>query len=186
MNKAECKSILEYDEFPNYDILYCDPPWEERMTKWFRTKMKKDVGDAPMFSFNDIIHHLGKLAYTHKPFYIEYDKNNYQKIIDIMVSHGHNFADITQFPLYSKSQQVIISFNTEIIPIKNMTTAKDSTIEMLKRHGNGLIVFDPFAGIGYTAKIINQSGNYYYGSELNPTRYRKLKMVIEQIEHIKK
>lgn len=186
MNKAECKSILDYKEFPSYDICYTDPPWEERMTKWFRTKMRKDVGHAPEFSFHAIISQLGQLTDKTKPLYIEYDKNAYKGIIDKMEGYGHTLMDISKFPLYQNSTQVLLSFNTDILPFENSNNFQHSIIDMLSRHGKGLQIFDPFAGIGFTAKMVMQSGNYYHGSELNPARYRKLKEVIEQNGHIKK
>ena len=36
------------------------------------------------------------------------------------------------------------------------------------------IVFDPFAGIGFTAKAVKKAGKIYIGSEINPARFKKL------------
>jgi len=178
MNKADCKSILDYKEFPNYDILYCDPPWEERMTKWFRTKMRKDIGKAPSFTFEEIITKLGESALKNKPLYIEYDIKTYEGVINRMESMGHKFAGVTIYPLYTKSQQAVLSFNTNIVPESNVKKISHSITEMFRKHGEGLTIFDPFAGIGITAKMVIASGNYYHGSELNPKRVAKLKTIL--------
>ena len=38
------KDIMDWNEFPAYDMIWCDPPWEQRMVKYFETVMKRDSG----------------------------------------------------------------------------------------------------------------------------------------------
>ena len=40
------------------------------------------------------------------------------------------------------------------------------------------IVFDPFAGIGYTARFVLKAGSSYVGAEMNYARYLRLKEVL--------
>jgi hypothetical protein len=42
------------------------------------------------------------------------------------------------------------------------------------------VVFDPFAGIGATAKSVLKTGTIYVGSELNPVRYKRLAKVLNE------
>ena len=49
---------------------------------------------------------------------------------------------------------------------------------------NAKTVFDPFAGIGKTAKAVMKAGAEYIGSEYNPQRYKKLKTVMGCHENI--
>ena len=43
---------------------------------------------------------------------------------------------------------------------------------------NAQVVFDPFAGIGNTAKAVRSVGAKYVGSEINPARYKQLIKVL--------
>lgn len=185
MNKAECKSILDYKQFPTYDILWCDPPWEERMTKWFRTKLTKDAGIKTDFTFEQIIDKLGELANPSKPLYIEYDIKHYINVIARLVKHGHNFVNVSEHPLYDKSRFVILAFNTDKFPTAE-TNGVTAIKETLNQYPTKQLVFDPFAGLGITAKAVITAGHYYHGSEINPSRYKKLQGVIEQNGHNKK
>lgn len=185
MNKAECKSILDYKQFPTYDILWCDPPWEERMTKWFRTKLSKDAGIKTDFTFEQIIDKLGELANPSKPLYVEYDIKYYMNVIPRLVKHGHNLVNISEHPLYQKSRCVVLAFNTDKFPA-NETDGVTAIIETLNQYPTKQLIFDPFAGLGVTAKAVINAGHYYHGSEINPSRFQKLKAVTEQNGHNKK
>jgi hypothetical protein len=44
MTKNYNKNILDWDVLPQYDLIWTDPPWQDRMVNWFQNKMEKDTG----------------------------------------------------------------------------------------------------------------------------------------------
>lgn len=168
---------MSWDKFPNYDIIWTDPPWEQKMVNYFETIMFKAGYQRPNNSLESIIGHLGKLANPEKPIFIEYSIKGFELIVDIMSDYGHNFCN----NVYSKQENgnpyFILVFNSEnFSPDGSRQGFKiiDATCQYL----NFNVVFDPFAGIGKTAKSFIKNGKTYIGSEINPERFNKLKQVI--------
>ena len=176
------KNILDWNELPQHDIVWTDPPWEERMTKWFRTKMKKDTGKDVTFDFNSIINKLANLCNINKPLYIEYDIKYYHKIITLFESKGHKFVSKTTHMQVTKYPFVILTFNTKIKPSEG-GTGNDAIVNTLNQYPDTQIIFDPFAGIGSTAKDVQKTKHIYIGSEINTMRFNKLKTIVIERAH---
>lgn len=175
MNK--CIDIMDVNEFPDYDILYCDPPWEQRMVKWFETKMSKDVGYKPENTINGILTKLAQLASTDKPTYIEYGTKGINRVIQAMEAEGHTLVGVSKVKQSNYNDFVIISFNNAAHVPENLVGF--DIVKWVMEHEISDVVFDPFAGIGATAKVVLESGKKYIGYELNPKRFEKLEAVTQ-------
>lgn len=166
------KDILDWIEFPACDIIWTDPPWEERMVKWFQTKLLKETGIYRNYTLKDIITHFAYIAPTDIPVVIEYSIKGSQYIIDTMVEHGHTFINKYEATQSMNRPFLILVFNVEV-PVDVTAKGRDIIINTLKRT-NYNTVFDCFAGIGFTAQAVRKAGKIYIGSEIHPLRYDKL------------
>ena len=75
------KDIMDWNEFPAYDMIWCDPPWEQRMVKYFETVMKRDSGREASNTITNIINKLGSLASTEKLIVVEYGIKGHELVI---------------------------------------------------------------------------------------------------------
>ncbi len=66
------KSILEWNEFPEYDIVYTDPPWEQGALNMFQTMMRKQTGIQVNNDIETLLNHLASHCRTDKPVFIAY------------------------------------------------------------------------------------------------------------------
>jgi hypothetical protein len=177
MNKAYNKDIMDWDEFPHYDIVWTDPPWEERMVKWFQGKCKKETGLEVNHTIREIIGHLAKLSNPTKPVVIEYGIKGYDLVIEIMEAFGHKHISTNKRVSAMCPVYVVMVFNSDL----KIPELKDPyLITEFFKENDFKTAFDPFAGIGATAKAVMKSGAYYIGSELNPKRYERLKKIIDE------
>jgi hypothetical protein len=171
-NNLSNKDIMDYSEFPEYDILYTDPPWENRMVKVFQTMLKKDTGIVKNHDIVGILNQLARLSNTNKPVVIEYSQKGVELVIQIMAQHGHKYLKTYHCVQKNKMPFVILTFNIDV-PIDTTVTGYNIVTQMLLKT-DYKVVFDPFAGIGQTKKAVNMAGKSYIGSELNPKRYAQL------------
>lgn len=169
------KDILEYIEFPDYDILYTDPPWGNSMVKHFETVRRRDTGIDSRHNIVELITKLAELANKNKPLFIEYSTSEYQQVIEIMVDKAHRLNNVTPMIQTNHNPYMLLSFNTDI-KIEPYLVGKKGILDVLKKT-NPKIVFDPFAGIGFTAKVVLKYGATYIGSEFNYARYIKLSSI---------
>ena len=167
--------IVETEVFPEYDLLYCDPPCGQSLVKQFETKMVKATGLlSPGNNIKDILDALGRLADPAKPLYIEYtiSKKDMDMLQYAMMSWGHQLGQIVQGYQTTGNIYSIFVYNTDQ---RYKGHPKDfEMIDMVCRQEQPKLVFDPFAGIGQTAKRFLGNGVGYIGHELNPARYAKL------------
>lgn len=172
MIKNYNKDILEWDEFPLYDLIWTDPPWNDGMMKFFQTQLKKDTGKILNHTSFDVINHLGKLANVNKPLIIEYSIKGHEDVIKIMELNNHKIIS-KNYAIQSMGRPFIIMvFNTDI-KVDSSKKGPNIIYDTLKDI-NFNIIFDPFAGIGHTAKAVKKANKIYIGSELNKKRYDKL------------
>ncbi len=177
MRKSYNKDIMEWNEFPKYDIIWTDPPWEERMVKWFQGKMKKETGIEVKNTLTQIITKLATLTKTDKPIVIEYSVKGHEYIVDVMQSKGHVLKS-KNIRLQSMGREfILLVFN---VPVTIPNQKGFAIIEEFFTVNKFGIVFDPFAGIGATAKSVIKTGTFYIGSELNPERYKRLANVLNE------
>mgnify|MGYP003631499596 FL=1 len=169
------KDIMDWNEFPAYDMIWCDPPWEQRMVKYFETVMRRDSGREASNTITNIINKLGSLASTEKLIVVEYGIKGHELVIRLMEEKGHRFISKHE-RTYDKRPFLVLVFNREIemYDTKNESELITKTLLGLK---DIKTVFDPFAGIGFTAKAVRKAGIKYIGSEINPARFEKLKKV---------
>tara|TARA_R110001632_G_scaffold144170_1_gene260399 strand:+ start:129 stop:656 length:528 start_codon:yes stop_codon:yes gene_type:complete len=166
------KDIMDWDQFPDYDMIWCDPPWEQKMVKYFETVMRRDAGVEAQNTIINILHKLGSLASTEKPLVIEYSEKGHELVVETMKICGHKFVS-KHIRTYDKRPFLVLIFNEDI----NLYDTKNES-ELITKTLLGLedvkTVFDPFAGIGFTAKAVRKAGKKYIGSEINPARFAKL------------
>lgn len=177
MNKAYCKDIMHWEEFPKYDIIWCDPPWGQSMVKYFETLMAKEYLIRPNHTIEDIIDKLASLAIIGKPVFIEYSIKDHDMIVLTMKKYGHIFDGITYTTQENGKPYCILCFNTYgYFPL-----GKYKGFEIINHVCDTFrfnSVFDPFAGIGKTAKYFIKNGKQYIGSEINPSRFKKLQKIL--------
>lgn len=167
--------ILKLPSFPDYDLIWTDPPWGQPMVKLFETMMAKNGHTPPSNCISDILNHFAALADKKKPVFVEYSVKETNNLIEIMLSKGH-FHQQTLLVKTPKITFNIISFNTCIslsgkhIGFRNVLDA----IEQLQPK----TIYDPFAGVGKIARFIAANGVTFLGNEINPSRFQKLKTVL--------
>ena len=164
---------MSWESFPGHDLIWCDPPWEQKMVNFFQTKLKQDSGRVANNTIEGIIDQLAKLASTEKPCYVEYGMAGHQLVLDKMKKRGHALNFISHGIQTSKRPFVIMCFNTSVPANVNRSGLNIVTDTLMDFQGKG-IVFDPFAGIGVTATAVRKAGWEYIGSEINPARYHRL------------
>jgi len=172
MTKNYNKDIMDWTEFPAYDMIWCDPPWEQRMVKYFETVMKRDSGVEASNTITKILEKLASLSSTDKLIVIEYSIKGHEYVLEIMEKFGHKFIS-KHIRTYDKRPFLVLVFNREIEMYKTQNEAELIT-KTLYKLDDIEIVFDPFAGIGFTAKAVKKAGKIYIGSEINPARFKKL------------
>lgn len=175
MTKNYNKDIMDWDKFPPYDILWCDPPWEQGLVKFFHTKMRQAGYTPPDNTIEGIMHQLGFLAEVTKPLVIEYSIKGSELVVFYMERNGHKLVQkIDAIQTNGKPYRIMVfNVSMRIDPTqKGFNLIKDC----LSKCQEGLTIFDPFAGIGATAKAVRVSkgSHTYIGSELNPARYERL------------
>lgn len=175
MIKAHCIDIMNIKEFPPYDIVYTDPPWEQKMVNTFETMMVKAGGVRAGNNIDSILDKLAKLCNSNKPVYIEYSVKGFERVITHMGNHGHKLNVVSKHIYAVNSPYVVMSFNTSK-PLPN-GFKNHAVIDYVMNIEKPKIVVDPFAGIGRFAKVISKHGIDYIGYELNPSRYERLKMI---------
>lgn len=178
MNSCKNIDVMKIAEFPPYDLLYIDPPWEQGLVKMFETMQFKQTGiERPNNNIDDILDKVSKLASNKKPIVVEYSVKGTERVINAFVKNGHRFNEVSTQTQGTKKPFNIISFNTELKLPKGLVGFKvvSKTVEILKPK----VVFDCFAGIGLTAKTVINSGANYIGYELNPARFKRLKARID-------
>lgn len=175
-----CKNIdiMNVSSFPNYDIVYCDPPWEQKMVKYFQTIMRNQVGVIANNDINDILKQLARLSSTRKPVFVEYSVKGTDRVISIMKKAGHKHNFTNELLQHNGKPYHLIVFNSDI-RIRGALKGFNVVTEVMNKT-KPKIVFDPFAGIGKTAKTVLNAGSAYIGYEMNKTRYNRLKIVIDE------
>jgi len=169
------KDIMDWNQFPDYDIIWCDPPWGEGLVKMFHTYMRKAVGHAPTHTLADILGRLADLADPTKPLIIEYSVKGLDVLKKTMAAGGHKLRGEFDGIYWEGRPFKILVFNSQI---QINTSRSDQNIVIDSLSGlDRLTVFDPFAGIGATAKAVRAAGHEYIGSELNPKRFERLQKI---------
>lgn len=170
---------MHVTEFPDADVIWTDPPWEQKMVKYFETMLHKQTGlDKPQNDIDAILIKLAILSqkFKEKPIVIEYSKDSYSRVIHAMTTYGGHKHVATKKSVYLSPNEldyVLVVFNKDIDMDLSLKDTKIIT-DALKRYAPTGTVFDCFAGIGATKKAVNKAGWKYIGYELNPARYKKL------------
>jgi len=176
LKKLEIKDIMSLpSDYANAcDLTYTDPPWENRMVKWFETDMRKKGYEPPQNDIDEIIGRLFDLAPKGKPTFVEYGKKGFERVIEIGTAKGFEFnRKIFGYQL-SKQPFVVLQFNSDLPQPQSAINGFD-VLEMAIRHHKPRCIFEPFAGLGITAKIMDNYGVDIVAAELNPARANKLK-----------
>jgi len=166
---------MEWTEFPAYDMIWTDPPWEQKMVNFFQTIMKRDSGKEAKNTITAIITQLAMLSDNKKLMVVEYSITGHELVVDVMKKYGHTLKAKHQ-RTYDKRPFLVLIFNQDIdlFDTKNESELITKTLDKLE---NINVVFDPFAGIGFTAKAVRKAGKKYIGSEINPHRFKRLEAI---------
>lgn len=172
------QDVMDWDAFPEYDMLYTDPPWSDGNVKYFETIMLKQTGiEAPKHSHRELYTHLFTLADTALPMLVEFSIKGYEPMVELAESLGHSLNAISSATYGARpNKSLIMQFNTSHRIEDNLHGAALVSAAMQLHQPE--VVFDPFAGIGFTANIVIKEGFTYTGSELNPARYERAAKVI--------
>lgn len=176
---AVLADIMTLDGAPHYDICYTDPPWANQMVKFFQTIQTRDTGVVTENTLTDIFVKLGQLTSPNKPLYIEYSAFTYKEVVTILERLGHKLYKVLVLETSYKKPYVLLIFNTMVEPAKHEKGFGIVT-DVVRQHNNP-IVFDPFAGLGLTAKAVVKGGGSYIGSELNANRFAKFKAYADKV-----
>ena len=182
MKKVTCfrRAVGEWESFPDYDVLWCDPPWGEGMLKLF-ARMARNAGhDPPADNLHGVLSSLFRLASTKKPLFVEYSHRGTDVPMRIAEHFGHTLAGVTYGVQTNDKPFVVLNFNTGGYTVPDNARGWDAVKHMIATFRPG-VVFDPFAGLGKTAEAVVRAGATYIGSEMNPDRYRRLAEVAERL-----
>lgn len=156
------------------DMTYTDPPWENRMVKWFETDMRKKGFEPPKNDIDKIIERLFFLAPKNLPTFVEYGKKGFERVINIGESCGFNFVQKIFGYQTTKQPFVVLQFNSNL-PMPKSAIHGFDVLNMAIEHHNPKCIFEPFAGLGITSKIMDKHGVNIVAAELNPIRAARLK-----------
>lgn len=177
-----CRNIMEYSEqdVPPYELAWTDPPWQERMTKFFNTILRKQTGEVCHNTYDEIITQLARITHTERPLYVEHGLRGYEHAISLITAQGHSLTRTQEAVQLNKNPYVILCFNTSIFPEPGLK-GFESTRNVVRQYPAKSLVFDPFAGMGLTARAVVEGGGRYFGSEYNPLRCDKLEAVAQEL-----
>lgn len=178
------KSILDWQSFPETDAIWCDPPWGTGYIKFFNNLMIKQTGKSSDHTLSQILNHLGALAPKNKPLIVEYSVKEADQVIAFMKKHGHRHCRTITGIYGNKLPFVMTVFNCDI-DMGEDGFRDEHYLKILRAKGIKS-VFDPFAGIGHTAKICIKNDITYIGSEINSQRYLRCAEVVAKMEEKRK
>jgi predicted methyltransferase len=154
------------------------------MVGWFQTLLYKNTKKRVNHTIQDILGKLGELADKNKPMVVEYDQKQslVLEAISILESKGHRHKRTYRALQSTSAAYSILVFNQDISIIDPKQAAGFALVtESIRqfrqvnfREGAECRVFDPFAGVGKTARAVINAGATYIGSEINEQRYIKL------------
>ncbi len=175
LRKFKVSDILSLpsDYADECDMTYTDPPWENRMVKWFETDMRKKGYTPPKNDIDEIISRLFELAPSGKPTFIEYGKKGFERVINIGRDHGFDFVRKIFGYQTTKQPFCVLQFNSDLPQPKKAINGFD-VLELAIKHHKPSCIFEPFAGLGITSKIMDGWGVDIVAAELNPGRAQKL------------
>lgn len=176
---ATLADIMTLNEAPHYDICYTDPPWGNKMVGFFQSIQTKDTGKVTNNSLSDILFKLGEIADINKPLYVEYSIYIYQEVVDILERCGHTLYKSIELKTSYNKPYVLLIFNTSVDATEGIKGFNIVT-DIVRKFDNP-IVFDPFAGVGLSAKAVVAGGGSYIGSELNASRFAKFKAYADRV-----
>lgn len=176
---AVLADIMTLDGAPHYDICYTDPPWANQMVKFFQTIQTRDTGVVTENTLTDIFVKLGQLTTPNKPLYVEYSIYTYPEVVKILERLGHKLYKVLKLETTYKKPYALLIFNTNVEPDEGLK-GFDIVSNVVSKFGNP-IVFDPFAGLGLSAKAVVKGGGRYIGSELNANRFKRFKAYADKV-----
>ena len=163
------QDVMRMQAFPEYDLLWSDPPWGQSMVQYFERLM----AHPPANEIEKLLVHIARLHHPGKPAFIEYSCRGYDVVRSAFSAAGHSLKNITQAIQQASGRPfVILAFNTRLVIPEGLkgTVNIEYAINSLKPG----TVFDPCAGIGVTAKAVLGCGVNYVGNELVPARFKRL------------
>lgn len=169
-------SILDWPAAPEYSLIWTDPPWEQSALNMFQTMMRKQTGIDVNNKISDLIEKLARLADVTKPLFIEYSVKGHELVIEIMKKWGHQLCKKIITAQANGKPFIILSFNNAYNFPEGLKGFENITHAIEVFHPQ--VIFDPFAGIGQTARTVIKSGCGYIGSEINPHRYKSLLKIL--------
>lgn len=169
------RNIMDWEKFPGYDLIWTDPPWGESLVKMFNTIVFKQTGVRPETTFEEIMIHFSRLAHPGKPIVMEFGRAFSNTAPEIMAAGGHRL--LSKHPAVQSNGRPfdLYLFNREMnIVTEGVKGFEIITASLRASSMAGKVVFDPFAGMGRTARAVRLAGCDYIGSEISPVSFQKL------------
>jgi len=153
------------------DMVFTDPPWEDRMVKFFDTASKKVGGLSQSSGIDGILNKLFKMS-PKVPMFIEYSIQGHERVIHHAERNGHVFNRTIRSTQTNGKPYCIIQFNSDM-PLVLDSKGFDILHHAIEHHRPKRI-FEPFAGHGVHAFIMHSKGCEVVAAELNKGRAAKL------------
>jgi len=153
------------------DLTYTDPPWEQRMVKSFETMAHKQSGlSKPGNQIEAILRRLFLLSPTGAPVFVEYGRQGWERVCSAARGTGRTFAFKTELPQTNGKPYLIWAFDTNMPPVPDYSGDAWAVLDAAAVFHRPRLVFEPFVGLGKTARRWKAHGASVRGAELNPER----------------
>lgn len=156
------------------DLVYTDPPWEDRMVSWFGTASAKAGGPRQSANINQILERFFDLCPSDVPVFVEYGVVGYEKVISRGISAGYNLCRIIEGIQTTRNPYVILQFNSDL-PASASKPVGFEILDQVLWHHKPKHIFEPFAGLGKHAARMVRFGASVSMCELNPARAERAK-----------
>jgi hypothetical protein len=177
------------EEFGDVRVLYVDPPWGDRMMKFFSNLNAKQTGERVVpLPFNALLDRVFSLArrYVHGFVCMETGTSGADGVVRAFEGAGLYGVDLfrsvynTDRACYVVIGATSLSYADEKIKtVVSPVEGKPLTGVSVPKHvlsrlgGDGCGVIDPCCGMGYTAKAAVHNRMRFAGNELNAKRLQK-------------
>lgn len=177
-HKFYCNDMLNI-EIPDVSLIYTDPPWNATVLQQFYKRAATEISDSFIDFLNKRVLHM-KHINPYGLIFIEFGLKTYPIIKSLFKKHGAAFLDEKLCTYSTNKTQMVISCFTfgatyPKINIPENLHEWDICTTVLKMYSTpNEIMFEPFCGMGYQARIGIEKGLILRGVELIPSKFEKI------------
>lgn len=157
--------------------MYTDPPWGDRMMRFFATMAVKQGGQPPpQMTFADLVARLALIVQRHisRDVYIEIGCAQAEQVAEAVRPHVGRLEVV----------DATYTMGGKVRPSKLIVASKEGALAIPPERPGGLkmvvncftacgargVVLDPCCGLGYTARAALKLGLTFYGNEYSKVR----------------